>query len=604
MTLGMDQSFKIPPSIDAVILAFDESSNRFAEYDVCQKLGEARKTLQNPTEQDDFWAWAEILAFALQTDQEPNPWSSYFRPTGSKTMDDGRVVYCPDIAQADARVPIHWAERARSLHHPLLKARYADLVWDLGPSISTASKRDYKMATVAVDAYLQSIEQAVRREPIEEFRASVRAFDLAMTINDKQRMIAARNILLALHRKSVAEGDCLWWFAFNRLALKKNSGIDPVDCAELVRDLESLLSRRSDATNKTGFDPHSAERLAEGLVKFYTRTNQTGEIRRVQMLVGNALSDFAGMGDPLLASFVLPGAIRAFEKAGDPSTARSARIVLQSKIKEARAAMKPMEFIVEIPAEGMEAQMESIILEDPTRTLIRLAAEFVEDQRSVEEEIRASAAFAPLSAHLSQTIFAEDHTAGIVGSVVDDPRGRAIQTTSYRVGSRSVLLRLAMKRAIETHGINPSGLVAWANRLGLFEDAGLLGQGIEAWFLGDWTKAVHVLIPQVEHGLRRVVSSRGMPTTKAHSAVPGVSVAIGIGDILNSEGIEAVLSRDIVYYFLTLYADPRGQNLRNRVCHGLIKDDQVEESMATWLIHSLIVLGTWSELADDRRRNQ
>jgi hypothetical protein len=604
MTLGMDQSFKIPPSIDAVILAFDESSERFAEYNVCQKLSEARKDIKNPTEEESFWAWVEILAFTLQTDQEPNPWSSYFGPMGSMTTSDGRIEYLPDIAHADARVPIHWAERARTLHHPLLKARYADLVWDLGPSISSSSKRDHKMARIAIDAYLQSIERATRTERIEEFHASIRALDLAMAVNDKERVIAARNMLLALHRKSVSEDDCLWWFAFNRLALKKNSGVDSVDCAELVRDLESLLSRCADVTNKAGFDPHSAERLAESLVKFYTRTNQTDEIPRIQKLVGDTLSKFAGIGDSLLAAFVLPGAIRAYEKAGDSSAAKSARIVLQDKVKESRAAMKPVEFIVEIPAGEMESQLESIILDDPQRTLIRLAAEFVEDQRSVEEQIRASAADAPLSAHLSQTIFAEDHMAGIIGSVVDDPRGRAIHTTSHRLGVRSVLLQRAMQRAIETHAIDPGGLVAWANRLGLFEDTGLLRRGIEAWFLGDWTKAVHVLIPQVEHGLRRIVGSQAMPTTKAHSAVPGVSVAMGMGDILNSEEIEAMLSKDIVYYFLALYADPRGQNLRNRVCHGLIRDDQIEESMATWVIHSLIVLGTWSELADDRRSNR
>jgi hypothetical protein len=30
----------------------------------------------------------------------------------------------------------HWSSRANEMTHPILKARYADLVWDAGPAIT------------------------------------------------------------------------------------------------------------------------------------------------------------------------------------------------------------------------------------------------------------------------------------------------------------------------------------------------------------------------------------------------------------------------------------------------------------------------------------
>jgi lysyl-tRNA synthetase, class I len=64
---------------------------------------------------------------------------------------------------------------------------------------------------------------------------------------------------------------------------------------------------------------------------------------------------------------------------------------------------------------------------------------------------------------------------------------------------------------------------------------------LTAWYEGDLVKAVHVLVPQVENGLRSIVGHFGKPVTKPHSTVADVGVAIGMGDILYSE--ELTLNR-------------------------------------------------------------
>jgi lysyl-tRNA synthetase class 1 len=88
-------------------------------------------------------------------------------------------------------------------------------------------------------------------------------------------------------------------------------------------------------------------------------------------------------------------------------------------------------------------------------------------------------------------------------------------------------------------------------------------EGVTAWYDQDFVKAAHVLVPQIEVGLRAIVSQIGKPVTKPHPTIQGVSVAIGMGDMLYTKDVRDALGDDLTIHFLALYADPRGFNLRN-----------------------------------------
>jgi lysyl-tRNA synthetase class 1 len=168
-------------------------------------------------------------------------------------------------------------------------------------------------------------------------------------------------------------------------------------------------------------------------------------------------------------------------------------------------------------------------------------------------------------------------------------------------GLSAIWLQEALNRTMQRHEPVPEHFVGWANRHGVFDDVTFLLEGATAWYEGDLVKAVHVLVPQIENGLRSIVGQLGKPLTKPHPKVQGASVAINIGDFLYAQEIAEALGPDLILYFLALYADPRGKNLRNRVAHGLIKAHLIDPSLARWLIHTLLVLGVWKELAKSRR---
>jgi len=590
----------VPSQIDEIIKRFDKRTEPFTEHDVQQEVGKARGALHDASEPESFGAWAEVLAFTLVSTQDGglNPWGTFFGPLGSGITKDGETVYFPDVSEANADIIGHWAARAGQLTHPTLKARYSDLVWEMSPLVAKRH-RDPDMARLAIDSYLASIP--VRSEVHAKLYAALRALDLACIIRENDRIDRARLTLLALHRESMEERRAFWWPAFDRLIQDKRARVTEEERNTLVTDLEKLFSIFTDTSIAEGFDPHAAQDVARRLIAHYGRSRKLDEVKRLHTAVGKAFEHFAGLGDAMLASAVLQTAVNAYRDAGLLEESKRVRVLMEKKIEQARDLVKPIETEIRISKDDMEAFLKAVIGSDIGSTFVRLAAEFLPSRSQLEEQVRKTLEEAPLLAHIPHTIMADNHVAAKVGSVEDDPFGRIIHQCLMSFGLSAIWLHESFDRAIETHDIIPGHIVGWANRLDLFDDLTFLIEGIEAWYHGDYVKVVHVLVPQVEHGLRSIAGKLGHPVTKPHATVTGVSVAIGMGDILYKPELSEALGPDLSLYFLALYADPRGINLRNEFAHGLLKPRSVDGNLARWIIHTLLVFGVWDEIAKKRR---
>ena len=145
----------IPPAIDAVLARFDATKGAFDLHDLASALTQARRDLGDISESEHLGAWADLIAANLEPwPSLPSPWGGFFGPRMTFVTDEGVEVHQPDITGADAAIVEHWRGRAQALTHPQLKARYADLVWDLAPTILATKKRDIAAGRLAFDNYL------------------------------------------------------------------------------------------------------------------------------------------------------------------------------------------------------------------------------------------------------------------------------------------------------------------------------------------------------------------------------------------------------------------------------------------------------------------
>jgi Domain of unknown function (DUF4209) len=597
----MNKLLPVPAAIEDVIYKFEQTEAAFNKHEIKGELLKARAALVDSAEQSCIGAWAELLEFALEgTTGSGSPWKTYFGPSSSGVKRDGTPFYSPDIADTDGTVVEHWAARAEQLRHPVLKSRYADLAWDMSKAIAKKNP-DPSMARAAIDAYLQSVAKHKLPSLLEEFFAVIRALNLAVSLSDGPRTSSAKISLLKLHQAAMTEDGGPWYLAIDRLLYDKNTGLIDEEKGQLLSDLESLVVRFSNQQDPPRFNPHAVEAVIQRLIKHYNRVGKREDVKRLNVTLGKTFEYFSSLGNAMIGSSALQVAVNAYREAGESLESQRARVLMEEKIAQSRNDMVPQLLKMSISRDDMETFLASVIAEDIPKTFVQIAASCLDRRSDLEKLVESSVQDAPLAARVSQVILSEKHVAGRIGSVEDDPVGRLIREATIAANASDVWLVHALSRAVETFDLAPWHFASWAARSGLFDDLTLLIEGATAWFSEDYHKAVHILVPQIERGLRRIASQQGVAETKAHPRLSGVSVVINMGDILSKDEIVTALGPDLTLYFLVQYADPRGFNIRNYVAHGLMDASRMGLSLASRLMHTLLVFGIWKELAQARR---
>ena len=583
----------VPASLEEIVHRYDSKEEPFTVFEISGELNAARAALIEPSEAENTAAWAEVLAFALATGAHENPWNSYFGPMGSFGDGEGKIHYSPDVSGTPAEAVDHWEVRARSVKHPFLKARYADLAWEMSRIIANR-KRDPEDARIAIDGYLDAIPRMA--DDHEHLEFAIRALDLAGLIGDRERTDRARLALMDVHRGLMKTGAGLWWYAIDRLLEDTKVGVTDEERAELVANLESIVANGCNSGNAAHFNPHEAKEAAERLIPCYRSLDQHDDIKRLHKSVGQSFESFANNADPMLAAGLLQTATDEYRDAGLQEERDRTRIRMQQKIGAVAGNLQSFEHKIEISKDDMDAFLDQVVVDDLGTSFVRITREFMLRRATLEQQVQKTLREAPLMAHITQMVMADDHVAAKIGSVREDAFGRLFHQSNITFQFVRPWLALTFRRLSEKHRVVPEHFAGWANRHGLFDDMSLLVEGMRAWVRNDQVKAAHVLVPQVERALRGIADGLGVPVTKAHPKVSGTSVAIGMGEILYNAKVAEALGPDTTLHLQALYSDPRGMNIRNEIAHGMMSSDRFYWHLGNLIVHSLLVLGLWKEL--------
>ncbi|MBU2808893.1 MULTISPECIES: DUF4209 domain-containing protein [Acidithiobacillus] len=590
----------IPQTLLEIINRFDAAENPFTPLDVYTALSRGRiaKDISSYMLDERLGMEAELIAFGTIHGfmNKRDPWGSFYRPMVTLADQTGKELYYPDVRQANSDFHAHWVGRADVVTNPILKARYADIAWDLG-KLAGATRKDVRMARTAISAYLDVLCLGLVEQNQDSFDVAKRAVDLSVQIKDDTLLNQSRQALLGLHDRLKEATPGVWWArAYDHLIANKGAKISDTERMRLVDDLENVFGRCSDSDNAETFNPFDVQGAGKRLIAHYTRVNRPNEVKRVWTVIAQAMEHNASIqSGAMLAAHFFQDSVEAYAQAGLREDAERIRIRLQGKIRESIGEMKRIVTPIVITQEDAEAMFSKVVVPDPAETFNNIAAAFLLKKNDIEKQASDMLSAAPLASRIPNTIFAQDHVAGRVGSVEEDLHGRTVMMANIAFTALTPQLAMVMTKAIEQHGFIPEHFAAWINRFGVFgeDHLGLLIVGLQAWFDNDYIKALHVLIPQIEYALRVIVDKAGKPTTKPHGPDSGVSVTINMSDILFNEVISDLwpFGADLRFYLTTLYIDPRGKNLRNRIAHGLLRYDEIQLADLLWVVHTLILFG-------------
>jgi hypothetical protein len=121
----------------------------------------------------------------------------------------------------------------------------------------------------------------------------------------------------------------------------------------------------------------------------------------------------------------------------------------------------------------------------------------------------------------------------------------------------------------------------------------LWAAGLHAGLLGDYSSAVHLLVPQIDNSLRLLLQMARVIPYKQYAT--GVQDVFKMEDTLRHSKTSEILGDDVVFALDALLIGKTSSNLRNRLVHGLINDSEAsayDSAYCWWLaLHIVARLG-------------
>lgn len=536
---------------------------------------------------------AEAMAFDFCEDypDEKTGWGTYYGPQTVVPREGGRTEW-PSIKAVTPAMLAYWEGRAAEAKHPVLKARYADLVWDLSPKVK-GERAGIQVVQCAIEAYAEAVANGLY-EPRNYAKARAnRALTLALGTKDVPRTQQVCDAILKLDAAAAPDENGAG-IAFD-LFIDGNRKLQLPEATleRIIRGQENILARGVKNAEEEAGLPFSVDRAADRLASYYRRRNEHPEVVRVLGLCARAWIAMAKRAAPMLGAAWLRNVYTKLTDFGCPDEAETVAVQLRDLSKQSMDQMVEYTHTVEIPRKAVDDLTDAILIGTLPEVLSRLVWQFIPDADHAEEQVKASAEAAPLMSLLSITdVDADGREVAKVGSVDEDLDGRVVQQLGQNLQYESQILHHVMQELPKRHRIDADILLGELMKSPVFqvERKLTLKRGLEACLSGDHVAAAHLLIPQIEHAIRVLAVDAGSSGYKPNRRQGGIHL-MTLGDLLEDAAIVRVLETRLTTYLKVMLTDPRGWNLRNHLCHGIINPDELGWWSTDRILHILLLLG-------------
>jgi hypothetical protein len=569
----------LPKELEAVMRPFETEGATFSEIRVAETV---RRWIRDESEIDaevKFAALAEDLAFSFDA-AGVSEWGTHFGP---------KFAGSPHISEVTGPILDYWSGRCREAKHPLLRARYADLVWDFSKPV-TGKRASHEFARSAVEAYIEATEKDLCEPDGVSLFHLRRALSLAISLRDQVLLGSAQTSMLSLFRRNAEPGKVgVWASVFDTLYGNKQAPLRPKEELELIDGLEDLLRRFSDRTN-SDFNPWAAQEAGMRLAKHYRGAGRPEDAARVIRTYGAGFEKLADEADPLFGMGWLEQLRGVYRNFALKDEADRVQINCKAKGKQAERNMKALTFGVEVPDSELNRFLDSMTDGGLNKALRRIAFRFVVRRGRARRQLEEIAKDHPLLVRIRRVVMSEHQAIAEVGPIDEDPDGHVALQIAQNIGFECQFLVLCLNKLAERYRPSSEDLVGHLFQSPFFdaERRSLIEKGLEAYLQGDHTTAMHILIPQIEHAIRRVLEEVRIPTNKRSRW--GRMQEKNIHDMLSDLDTTEPELREYLPYLTTLLADPRGLNLRNRLCHGLMVPEDFTPQTSALVFHALLFI--------------
>ena len=537
----------------------------------------------------------ELLALVTHAKIKCEPSNNCF-PSSMDRISEEQLAFLPTIVE--------------EITDPELQARVADILW--------VKKSNYQMALLAISAYLQSAD--ILEDP-EHWPACVdrisRAFYLSRKLKHKQQEVID-------HIESV---------------LDRYSGEDPLWLSTKL--MEMLLEARAGSPTKYISLSEKAALLAESNYRWDIARRLWHVKARWHRMNGDRPSEFSAsmrecevfvaqaeqvlqQGTPLfsLASVHLEKAVAGFrsirgtEAETAPAKERAKEIHRRLLTYQENIPGELIPISEEIDISDFVKQARGTVrgksLQEALFTLAVGHAPVSMDK--LEDEVRRQASefftmdMFPIRIYNSMGKVVASQP-GAIGSSNPEESKKA---TLFKMYQDALLYQdVAVKSFIEPareqialeHNVSVRDILFLISP-SLFVPPGReysFALGIHAGLEGDFLTSTQILVPQIENSIRHIMWQRKIITSGLDDR--GIQNEHSLNSMLEREEVNSIFDKNTLFDLRGILIEHSGSNLRNRMAHGLIDDQEFYSSTIVrylwWLILRLCCIPVLRSLASE-----
>lgn len=581
---------KSKPNLEALLSSI-ESRKGFLEYhDIDTEIG---NTWKNYSSEKPPLKWlAEIIAFQFMEEHpgEIEGYGDYFGPMMEAVSGDGTPIRIPDVKLVTKKVITYWTDRAKSSKHPVMAARYAGLVYDLS-RVVTGQSAPYEIAEIYFKNLLIISKESLQEHEMVIVHKLERALHISISMKNEGWIGKTRKEIIAYQdRINRDDAPGYWAMSYRLLIENKKAQVTIEEQDKIIGGLEKRLSKEESKTMDGNIaNPWNIESAAEPLANYYKRINSKENLERVICIWGSAFEKAIESVSGLLASSWLQHIHEVYLKYGFKNKADTISIKLREIGDSIIDDLSEHKVELKVPQDEINNFINAITDKDLETALIRLAIYFIPKIEKVKEHIDSFYSSSPLAYFFSRQIIDDKgRVVAIIGPYETDPTGHIMAQMAREIDIDGIYLHPLWESIIDKFALDTKKLMNFISKSSVLKPERLLiiEKGVAAFFDKDFFVAAHLLIPQIEEGVRNIQELFGGSVLKPRKG--GGYHYKTLDDLLREDIVKRVLGENFAFYMQVVLSDPRTWNLRNDICHGLLTS--ISENRAIRIIHIMLCL--------------
>jgi len=523
-----------------------------------------------------FSLFEAITNFALNHDDSGQSFTPLF------IRDHSRTVLPQDFSEKQLTF---FSQILHSIHDTELVARIADVLWEM-----KNGDKPFQFAEMAIEAYISSAEILLQSRKYQIF--SLERINRSISL---ARKIKYKNFESMFQRiEAFCDSDSFEEIVFIRIteSLLKNGYIPN------SKLLDRSIKRKTQCLGEK--DYVLADQYSGLIIDWYSATKDKNQKKSAQIDQANILvyraEQNAESGNFIAAALFMKEAIVYF---GNIENSESRRAELKEKLLEYQSRISENlgshEFSIDLTDFANKA-ISLITGKSLQEAILTLAfIEGVPKKEFIRQQVQN--AQSPLLSLISREII-DDNGRTIARnsssfSVDEKDREKALEEVmfSYAKSERGLIVEGLIKPSLYQFNLehriceDDLNFIVKNNPFIPEDRKNLYIKGLLAGFKSDFIVATHILGMQIENSIRYVLNNEGVNTTSLSSE--GIQEEIDINRLFDFPELVPIFGEDLIFDLKGLLISRFGDNLRNKLAHGLLSSNEFSSSAMIyfwWLI--------------------